>query len=109
MYFQEMCGFSDSVFSSSSKRVPGRAVGLGSKLLPDLADLKTVVFVLSWSCDDCDGSQMEAKPGDASRSTPAHGYKRDTCGAGREYLWGMQGAYRGTDILNYSYLKGGCS
>ena len=56
MYFQEICGLSDSVFSSSSKRVPGREVGLESKLLPDLADLETVVFILSWSCDDCDGS-----------------------------------------------------
>jgi len=56
MYFQEIGGFSDSVFSSSSKRVPGHEIGLESKLLPALADLETVVFTLSWSCDDCDGS-----------------------------------------------------
>lgn len=56
MYFQGIGGFSDSVFSSSSKRVPGHEIGLESKLLPALADLETVVFTLSWSCDDCDGS-----------------------------------------------------
>lgn len=54
MYFQEICGFSDSVFSSSWKELQAMKLGPESKLLPDLADLETSVSLLSWSSIDDD-------------------------------------------------------